>query len=57
MGYMVDGGTNNRPIFATLEEASSIANLVARETGDILCVTKVNREATHELRIDSQTLV
>ncbi len=52
MGYMVDGGTNNRPIFATLEEASAIANLVARETGDILCVTEINREATHELKKD-----
>ena len=48
---MVDGGTNNRPIFATLEEASYLANLVAKETGDILCVTKVNCEATHEMKI------
>lgn len=45
MSFMVDGGTNNRPRFETLPEASAVANDVFKRTGVVLGVFKDERPA------------
>lgn len=45
MSFMVDGGTNNRPRFETLPEASAVANEVLAKTGIVLGVFEDKRPA------------
>ena len=47
MSYIVDGGTNNRPRFASIEEANNFANDVMRRTGIVLGVYESKKPATH----------
>ena len=45
MSYLVDGGTHNRPRFATLEEASRCASDYLKKTGIVLGVFEDKRPA------------
>ena len=51
MSYMVDGGTNNRPRFETLDEARFVANETLRKSGIVLGVFEDPRPANRTCKI------